>query len=135
MSDSLNRFKQETQKIIIQWFKSLKENNNKNDLEEEEDDDSILLIIEWNDATLQGFNGRSRIQNNCTSNVGINVTAPSDAMFSVVDTNTSNKAQISEDIVTFLRETYFQRYRPSLGRVHEVRAIKKDCFEIKEYRN
>ncbi|RIB19192.1 hypothetical protein C2G38_2141744 [Gigaspora rosea] len=56
MSDSLNRFKQETQKIIIQWFKSLKENNNKNDLEEEEDDDSILLIIEWNDASLTNRN-------------------------------------------------------------------------------
>ncbi|CAG8841265.1 5568_t:CDS:1, partial [Gigaspora margarita] len=73
--------------------------------------------------------------NNRTSNVGINVTAPSDAMFSVADTNTSHKVQISEDIVSFLRETYFQRYRPSLGRVHEVRATKKDCFEIKEYRN
>ncbi|RIB18642.1 hypothetical protein C2G38_2184006 [Gigaspora rosea] len=40
-------------------------------------------------------------------------------MFSVTDTNTSHKVQIAEDIASFLRQTYFQRYHPSLGRVHE----------------
>ncbi|CAG8683354.1 1019_t:CDS:1, partial [Gigaspora rosea] len=54
----------------------------------------------------------SRIQNNRSS----------DAMFSVTDTNTSHKVQIAEDIASFLRQTYFQRYHPSLGRVHEVHA-------------
>ncbi|CAG8804773.1 23571_t:CDS:1, partial [Gigaspora rosea] len=42
--DSLNRFKQETQRIIIQWFKSAKGNHNKND----EDDyyrNQILLSV------------------------------------------------------------------------------------------
>lgn len=55
MPDSLNRFKQETQDIIIQWFK--KESNNKeNDLEDDDYYIDPILIIEWNCAGLQNRN-------------------------------------------------------------------------------
>ncbi|KAF0446447.1 hypothetical protein F8M41_002929 [Gigaspora margarita] len=67
MPDSLNRFNQETQKMIIQWFKSLKENNNL------EDDDPMLLIIEWNDTGLTNRNAqRSTIITALTNPIKLN---------------------------------------------------------------
>lgn len=55
MPDSLERFKKETQKSIIQWFETTKKNNSdKND--SEDDDyyiDPLLLVIEWNDNAIR----------------------------------------------------------------------------------
>ncbi|CAJ0921171.1 2965_t:CDS:2 [Entrophospora sp. SA101] len=104
MPDSLNRFDKETQEIISQWFNNANNNNNDNPEVEYTYIDTMLLVIEWNDAGLQNRNVQKT-----------NVVA-------------------TEDIVSELRELYFQRNRASLGRVYEVHATKKGVFEIKEYR-
>ncbi|PKY13188.1 hypothetical protein RhiirB3_424953 [Rhizophagus irregularis] len=58
----------------------------------------------------------------------------SNSIFSISDTPTSNKQQISEDIVSKLRRLYYQGNVASLGRVYEAhsKAVKKEhCIKHK----
>ncbi|CAB4476762.1 unnamed protein product [Rhizophagus irregularis] len=58
----------------------------------------------------------------------------SNSIFSISDTPTSNKQQISEDIVSELRRLYYQGNVASLGRVYEAhsKAVKKEhCIKHK----
>ncbi|CAG8676052.1 530_t:CDS:2, partial [Rhizophagus irregularis] len=58
----------------------------------------------------------------------------SNSIFSISDTPTSNKQQISEDIVSELRRLYYQGNVTSLGRVYEAhsKAVKKEhCIKHK----
>ncbi|CAH1760869.1 1830_t:CDS:2 [Entrophospora sp. SA101] len=138
MPDSLNRFDKETQEIISQWFNNANNNNNDNPEVEYTYIDTMLLVIEWNDAGLQNRNVQKTnvvaINPDRVYHTGSTIVSPSQSIFSVSDTRTHCKIQIAEDIVSELRELYFQRNRASLGRVYEVHATKKGVFEIKEYR-
>ncbi|CAJ0640686.1 13177_t:CDS:2 [Entrophospora sp. SA101] len=148
MPDSLNRFDKETQEIISQWFNNANNNNNDNPEVEYTYIDTMLLVIEWNDAGLQNrnvqktnvvaiiqaYNGCQQVNPDRVYHTGSTIVSPSQSIFSVSDTRTHCKIQIAEDIVSELRELYFQRNRASLGRVYEVHATKKGVFEIKEYR-
>ncbi|CAH1768963.1 17812_t:CDS:2 [Entrophospora sp. SA101] len=150
MPDSLNRFNKETQEIISQWWVNNAKKNNNDNLEEVEDTyiDPLLLVIEWNDAgfqnrnfqktnvvaIIQAFDGCQQVKPDQAYHVGNTIVSPSQSIFSVSDTRTHCKAQLAEDIVSELRELYFQRNRASLGRVYEVQATKKGVFEIREHR-
>lgn len=83
---------------------------------------------------VQGFNGLQPIQTNIHTNLGLINSPPFDSIFSIMDIQTGNKQQIAEDLVSLLRMTYYQPNIVSLGRVYQVEATRKGCFEVKEYR-
>ncbi|CAI2169229.1 3658_t:CDS:2 [Funneliformis geosporum] len=109
----------------------------------------MLFIIEWNDAAfrnrnihknaiitaIQAFNGCQPFQRNLSTITGSTNAAPSESIFIISDTRNNDKVQIAEDIVKYLRETFFQRNRISLGRVYEIQATRKGFFEVREDRD
>ncbi|GET01838.1 hypothetical protein RCL_jg7685.t1 [Rhizophagus clarus] len=53
----------------------------------------------------------------------------------VADTPTSSKKQIVIDIISALRNAYHVPNQPPLGRVYQIEALRKDCFDVAEYRD
>ncbi|KAF0496181.1 hypothetical protein F8M41_021047 [Gigaspora margarita] len=125
----------ETQEDIIQWANVAKQSCEDLDLDPQDVSlDHLLMIIEWNDAALQQ---RQVIKANIINytNAVNNVAIQSDSIFSVMDTHTSPKGQIAEDIIDYLRQTYGPQPNASLGKCYIIRATKNDQFEITECRN
>ncbi|RIA84894.1 hypothetical protein C1645_879654 [Glomus cerebriforme] len=145
--ESLERFNRKTKKVILEWYKIDRKNNRNTD--DEEDDLYIDPIFVWDDNALatrsiqknavitlmQEFNGLQPIQTNLHTNLGLINSLPSDSIFSIMDTQTGNKQQIAEDLVRLLGRTYYQANIVSLGRVYQVEATRKGCFEVREYRD
>ncbi|CAG8784279.1 9334_t:CDS:1, partial [Racocetra fulgida] len=57
---------------------------------------------------------------------------PSDSIFCVFDVPPAENQQITADLITHLRQTYYQANQTSLGRVFEIKATVKGKFEIRE---
>ncbi|CAG8787800.1 24296_t:CDS:2, partial [Gigaspora rosea] len=130
MSESLKKFKKETQKGIIQWADAAKQSCE--DLEPQDVSlDPLLLVIEWNEAALQRRGVvKANIINFIQTINGIqpytytdnvtNVATQSDSLFSIMDTRTSPKGQIAESTIAYLRRTYGPQPNASLGRCYQI---------------
>ncbi|RHZ90039.1 hypothetical protein Glove_9g69 [Diversispora epigaea] len=128
--ESLNKFNLETQKNIVEIFRTAKENIEKNNPTEDDDFlDPLLLIIEWNENNLQqrrilkatitnAFVFWIRNQWICRSypfnlnvanyNGTVNATTLSNAIFIIRDSNAVQKHQIAVGIIEHLVRTYLQ---------------------------
>ncbi|KAF0496182.1 hypothetical protein F8M41_021048 [Gigaspora margarita] len=130
MSESLARFKKETQEKIIQWANEAKLScENLDEALDSQDEalnsqdealdpqdwalDPFLIVIEWNDATLlqrqvikanitNFIAGVNGVQPFTDNNNISNVATPSDSIFTVMDTRTSPKNQIAADVLDYL---------------------------------
>ncbi|RIB02878.1 hypothetical protein C2G38_2049728 [Gigaspora rosea] len=102
-------FRVKTQESIVQWFEVAKTNCSVSEMDEVDDYyiDPKLLIVEWDD---NGLRQRNINKNNIA---------------------TENQ-QIAQDIIAYLRQTYYQANQPSLGRVFKIMATAKGKFEIQE---
>ncbi|CAJ0640253.1 4029_t:CDS:2 [Entrophospora sp. SA101] len=150
MTNSLKDFSDKTQEIIVQWFNTAKANCSVP--VSEIDDyyiDPMLFIIEWNDNGLRQrninknnitnairrFPGFQSFSDNTMSFGGASIGNSSDSIFCVVDFPPMENQQINEDLIDYLRQTYYQVNQPSLGRVFDIKATAKGKFEIVEHRH
>jgi hypothetical protein len=83
----------------------------------------VFLTIFW--SAIRGFNGLQPIQSNRSTNLGLLNVPVSDSIFSISDTPTSNKQQISEDIISELRRLYYQRNVCIIGKSVRSTSHKK----------
>ncbi|CAG8567350.1 15366_t:CDS:2 [Gigaspora margarita] len=150
MPDSLKNFCDMTQESIVQWFENVKTNCSVSEMEEVDDYyiDPMLLIVEWDD---NGLIQRNINKNNITTAIrsfrgvrpisdlfsnlggGVIVANPSDSIFCVFDAPPIENQQITQDLIGYLRQTYYQANQPALGRVFDIKATVKGKFEIREH--
>ncbi|CAG8788208.1 20086_t:CDS:2, partial [Dentiscutata erythropus] len=101
--------------------------------------DPMLLIVEWNHNGLRQqninknyianvirrFPGVRPISDILTSGGGMISSNPSESIFCVFGALPAENQHITEDLIDYLRQTYYQVNQTSLGRVFNIKPIVK----------
>ncbi|CAG8549461.1 2642_t:CDS:2, partial [Gigaspora rosea] len=130
-------FRVKTQESIVQWFEVAKTNCSVSEMDEVDDYyiDPKLLIVEWDD---NGLRQRNINKNNIATAIrtfrGVRPVSDilANLVFCIFDAPPVENQQIAQDIIAYLRQTYYQANQPSLGRVFKIMATAKGKFEIQE---
>ncbi|CAG8715155.1 9748_t:CDS:2, partial [Scutellospora calospora] len=112
--DSLKKFTDKTQESIVQWFNTVKANCSVSEIDDI--DDYYIDPI---------FLGVQSISDNSVNRRRIIAGNPSDSIFSIIDAPPIENQQIIEDLIFYLRQTYYQANQTSLGRVFDIKATVK----------
>ncbi|CAG8731413.1 17779_t:CDS:2, partial [Dentiscutata erythropus] len=88
--------------------------------------DSPDSLKNFNDKTQETniigtFPGFQPISDNCMTRGGMAASNSSNSIFCVVDIPPMENQQIIQDLIDYLRQTYYQANQPSLGRVYDIK--------------